>query len=116
MTRELAEIEDRATKVFLTKPYWAQKYNNAPEGAKEYYRLVFAYSVCGTASGDGSCSLANIQEEKKRIYRAMDDESWNYIMKNATHAEAQGLYVVRKYMQGKPGMKCGYWLKGSKTK
>ena len=27
MTSELAEIEDRTTKVFLTKPYWAKKYD-----------------------------------------------------------------------------------------
>ena len=112
MTRELAEIEDRATRVFLTKPYWARKYENAPEGAKEYYRLMFANSVGGLAKGDGDIDIGSMDEERDRIYTTMDNESWDYIMKNACHAEALGLYVVRKYMQGKPGMKCGYWLKG----
>lgn len=111
MTKELAEIEDRATKVFLTKPYWANKYENAPEGAKEYYRLMFANSVGSLAKGDGDFDIGSMDEERDRIYTTMDDESWDYILHNACHAEALGLKIVRDYMQGKPGMKCGYWRK-----
>ena len=110
VNRELAEIEDRATKVFLTKPYWAKKYVNAPEGAKEYYRLMFANSVWAFAKGDAECSMECVDEERDRIYTTMDDESWDYVLHNACHAEALGLYVVRKYMQGQIGKKCGYWL------
>ena len=112
MTRELAEIEDRATRVFLTKPYWARKYENAPEGAKEYYRLMFANSVGGLAKGDGEFDIESMDEERDRIYTTMDNESWDYILHNAAHAEALGLKIVRDYMQGKTGMKYGYWLKG----
>ena len=111
MNRELAEIEDRATKVFLTKPYWAKKYENAPEAAKEYYRLMFANSAGGLAKGDGDFDIESMDEERDRIYTTMDNESWDYIMKNACHAEALGLHVVRKHMQGQPGKKYGYWLK-----
>ena len=111
MTRELAEIEDRATKVFLTKPYWARKYETAPEGAKEYYRLMFANSVGGLAKGDGDFDIGSMDEERDRIYTTMDNESWDYILRNAAHAEALGLKIVRDHMQGKTGMKFGYWRK-----
>ena len=110
MNSELMKIEERATKIFLEKPYWAKKYVNAPEGEKEYYRLMFANSVWAFAKGDAECSMECVYEERDRIYTTMDDESWDYVLHNACHAEALGLYVVRKYMQGQIGKKCGYWL------
>jgi len=107
---ELMEIEQRATKIFLEKPYWAKKYVNAPEGAKEYYRLMFANSVWGLAKGDAECSMESMDEERDHIYTTMDDESWDYVLHNACHAEALGLKIARRFMQGKPGVKYGYWL------
>ena len=47
MTRELIEFEEKATEIFLQKPYWAKRYVNAPEEAKEYYRMIFANSLGG---------------------------------------------------------------------
>ena len=111
MNKELKEIEDKATEIFREKPYWASKYENAPEGAKEYYRLMFAVSVWGLAKGDGECDADGVDEERDRIYQTMDDESWDYVLRNAGHCEALGLHIARKYMQGKPGTKFGYWLK-----
>jgi len=111
MNKELTEIENMATKVFLEKPYWAKKYENAPEGAKEYYRLMFANSVLCLAKGDAECSMESMDEERDRIYTTMDDESWDYVLHNACHAEALGLKIARRFMQGKAGMKYGYWFK-----
>ena len=62
MTKELMEYEQKATEIFLTKPYWAKRYNNAPEGAKEYYRITFANSIGGSASGDGDFDYAELDE------------------------------------------------------
>ena len=42
--------------------------------------------------------------------RTMDDESWDYVLANAGHAEALGLYRARSEMQGKPEVKFGSWL------
>ncbi len=113
MNSELMEIEQRATKIFLEKPYWARKYVNAPEGAKEYYRLMFAVSVWCLAKGDAECSMESVREERDRIYTTMDDESWDYVLHNAECAEALGLYIVRKHMQGQTDKKSGYWLRGN---
>ena len=33
------------------------------------------------------------------------------VLHNACHAEALGLHIVRKHMQGQSGKKVGYWLK-----
>ena len=95
MTRELIEFEEKATEIFLQKPYWAKRYVNAPEEAKEYYRMIFANSLGGLASGDGTFDYAELDEQKDRLYSTMSDESWKYIMDNTTHAEALGLQISR---------------------
>ena len=96
MTKELMEYEKKATEIFLQKPYWAKKYNGAPEEAKEYYRMTFANSIGGLASGDGEFDDAELDEQKDRLYRTMSDEAWKYILDNACHAEALGLNMTRK--------------------
>lgn len=96
MTRELIEFEEKATEIFLQKPYWAKRYVNAPEEAKEYYRMIFANSIGGLASGDGEFDDAELDEQKERLYSTMSDESWKYILDNACHAEALGLNMARK--------------------
>ena len=64
MTRELIEFEEKATEIFLQKPYWAKRYVNAPEEAKEYYRMIFANSIGGLASGDGSWMMLNLTSRR----------------------------------------------------
>ena len=64
MTRELIEFEEKATEIFLQKPYWAKRYVNAPEEAKEYYRMIFANSIGGLASGDGSLMMLNLTSRR----------------------------------------------------
>ena len=96
MTTELIEFEEKATEIFLQKPYWAKRYVNAPEEAKEYYRMIFANSIGGLASGDGEFDDAELDEQKERLYSTMSDESWKYILDNACHAEALGLNMARK--------------------
>lgn len=97
---------------FRENPYWKGVYDNAPEGAKSYYRLMFAMTLLGTVAKDGQVDMASIgaDEERDRIYHTMDDESWDYVLANAGHAEALGLHIARKKMQGKPDVKFGSWL------
>ena len=113
MTKELQELEDKGMDVFMSKSQWKERYDNAPEMAKSYYRLMFAMTLLGTVAKDGQVDMASIgaDEERDRIYHTMDDSSWNYILANAGHAEALGLYIARQKMQGKPEVKFGSWLK-----
>ena len=112
MTTTLQELEDKGVGIFMSKPQWKERYGDAPEGAKSYYRLMFAMTLLGTVAKDGQVDMASIgtDEERDRIYHTMDDESWDYVLANAGHAEALGLYIARRKMQGKPEVKFGSWL------
>lgn len=112
MTKELEELETKGVEIFTSKSRWESKYNNAPNGAKEYYRLMFALSIAAMVSNGGQVDMARLgaDEERDRIYQTMDDESWDYVLANAEHAEGLGLYIARKHMQGKPNVKYGDWL------
>ena len=105
MTKALLELEDKGVGIFMSKPQWKERYDNAPEGAKSYYRLMFAMTLLGTVAKDGRVDMASIgaDEERDRIYHTMDDESWDYVLSNAGHAEALGLYIARSEMQGEAG-------------
>ena len=112
MNANLKELEDKATAMFLEKTDWKERYDKAPTKAKDYYRLMFASSAIGILAGDGTGDISafGIPEERDRMYHALDDEAWNYLLKNASHAEAQGLYITRRHMQGKPDVKYGDWM------
>ena len=112
MTTTLQKLEDKGVGIFMSKPQWKERYGDAPEGAKSYYRLMFAMTLLGTVAKDGQVDMAGIgtDEERDRIYHTMDDESWDYVLANAGHAEALGLYIARSKMQGKPEVKFGSWL------
>ena len=112
MTKALQELEDKGLDIFMSKPQWKERFDKAPEGAKSYYRLVFAMTLLGTMSKNGQVDMASIgaDEERDRIYHTMDDESWDYVLGNAGHAEALGLHIARMKMQGKPDVKFGSWL------
>lgn len=108
------QLEDKALSGFMKSLHWRRVYENAPEGAKEYYRLMFGISTGALASGgdvEGTVKKFSFAEERDRIYTTMDEKSWQYIMRNAGHAEAQGLYIVKHFMQGKIGARYGYWFK-----
>ena len=110
MTPELQKLEEKATALFSKNDFWRRRYEEAPEAAKEYYRLMFAGSTAAMVK-DGS-PARGFEEERDRLYREMDDATWDYILSHAIHAEALGLKIVKDHMQGKPeGTKFGYWLK-----
>ena len=77
MTKALQELEDKGVGIFMSKPQWKERYDNAPEGAKSYYRLMFAMTLRGTVAKDGQVDMASIgaDEERDRIYHTMDDRS-----------------------------------------
>lgn len=112
MVVELKELEDKATEVFRLNSHRRRIYDGAPAKAKEYYRLMFALSIAAMVSNGGQVDMARLgaDEERDRIYQTMDDESWDYVLANAEHAEGLGLYIARKHMQGKPNVKYGDWL------
>lgn len=99
MTKELEAIEAKATEIFTSKPYWGEKYNNAPEKAKAYYRLMFAVSLGVFAKGNGDCPIEGVREERDRVYQSLDDEAWDYLLKHGEHAESLGLAMYRMKMQ-----------------
>ena len=110
MTDVVRELEEKATAIFLKREHWRAKYEKAPSGAKEYYRLMFALSLGLLSTGEDVTKKVDASEERDRLYHSMDDESWDYILANAGHAEALGLAIVRKHMQGHPEVKCGSWI------
>ena len=111
MTEALKTLEDRGKELFLKRPEWKRRFDDAPPLAKDYYRLMWAMSVKGIASGDGECDMTALgaDAERDRIYTTMDDEAWTYVLRNAYYAEALGLAIVRKHMQGQIGKRFGYW-------
>jgi hypothetical protein len=111
MTEALKTLESKAEEIFLKRPDWKRRFEEAPPLAKDYYRLMWAMSIKGIASGNGKCDMAALgaEEERDRIYTIMDDEAWTYVLRNAGHAEALGLAIVRKHMQGQIGKRFGYW-------
>ena len=111
MTDALKVLEDKGEEFFLKHPEWKRRFEDAPPLAKDYYRIMWAMSVKGIASGDGECDMAalGMDAERDRIYTTMDDEAWMYVLRNAYHAEALGLAIVRKHMQGQIGKRFGYW-------
>ena len=50
------------------------------------------------------------EDEKNDIFRTMDDESWDYVIRNAGGPAKCGLHDVRIHMQGKEGVKMGDWF------
>lgn len=99
MKEELKILEDKATEIFCQKPHWKKIYDGAPEKAKDYYRLMFANSVGVMAKGFEGLGDFDMDAERDRVYQGLGDEDWKYLMENAGHAEAQGLYIVRQKLR-----------------
>ena len=111
---KLAELEEAAVASFCRNPGWKREYDAAPEGAKRYYRHTFAFSV-GAMGYGGREELVKLlaeafEDEKNDIFRTMDDESWDYVIRNAGGPAKCGLHDVRIHMQGKEGVKMGDWF------
>ncbi len=72
-------------------------YDNAPEGAKRFYRRGPGYS----------------EKSVYDLYRTMGDDSWNYII---AHAETEHLKAdladIRAHMQGQPKGTNMFWWRG----
>lgn len=112
---KLAELEEAALARFCKNPYWRKEYEQAPEGAKRHYRHTFGFSV-GVIGGGGDEQTLKLlaeafEDEKNDIYRTMDDESWDYVIRNAAGVAKCGLHDVRIHMQGKKDVKVGDWFK-----
>lgn len=113
---KLAELEEVAVASFCRNPGWKREYDAAPEGAKRYYRHTFAFSVgaigCGGREELVKLLAEAFEDEKNDIYRTMDDESWDYVIRNAGSVATKcGLHAARIHMQGRPGAKYGDWFK-----
>ena len=72
-------------------------YDNAPEGAKRFYRRGPTYS----------------EKPVYNLYRTMSDASWDYIIANAEteHLKAD-LADIRAHMQGQPKGTNMFWWRG----
>ena len=113
---KLAELEEAAVASFCRNPGWKREYDTAPEGAKRYYRHTFAFSVgaigCGGREELVKLLAEAFEDEKNDIYRTMDDESWDYVIRNAGSVATKcGLHAARIHMQGRLGAKYGDWFK-----
>lgn len=113
---KLAELEEAALARFSKNPAWKKEYDGAPEGAKRYYRHSFGFSTGAIGSGGDEKTLKLLSEafadERDDIYRTMDDESWDYVIRNAGSVATKcGLHAARIHMQGRPGAKYGDWFK-----
>lgn len=111
---KLAELEEAALAHFCENPAWRREYERAPEGAKRYYRHTFGFSVGAIGSGCDGQTLKLLadafEDEKNDIYRTMDDESWDYVIRNAGGPAKIGLHQCRIHMQGKKNVKVGDWF------
>ena len=113
---KLAELEEASLAHFCENPGWRKEYERAPEGAKRYYRHTFGFSVGVMGSGGSEEALKlfvdAFADERDDIYRTMDDESWDYVIRNAGSVVTKcGLHAARVHMQGRPGAKYGDWFK-----
>ena len=112
---KLAELEEAALAHFCENHGWRKEYERAPEGAKRYYRHTFGFS-CGVIGCGGSEESVQLfaeafAEGRDDIYRTMDNESWDYVIKNAGSVAAKiGLRTARVHMQGREGAKYGDWF------
>lgn len=73
-------IEKGHTRYFKNS-YWKSLYDDAPDGAKKYYDLIFSQQ-------DGGNDKENDDEFKKRMeasYRNMTDADWDYLISNTTN-------------------------------
>lgn len=111
---KLAGLEEASLAHFCENPGWRKEYERAPEGAKRYYRHSFGFSAgaigCGCDEQTLKLLSAAFEDEKNDIYRTMDDESWDYVIRNAGGPAKCGLHDVRVHMQGKEGVKVGDWF------
>lgn len=52
MTKDYDKFCQQAFDEFMANPLWAGRYNNAPEGAKRFFKAEFAYSYSATHGGE----------------------------------------------------------------
>jgi len=85
--------------------YWKDVYNNAPEGAKEYYRVNFAITRGVLSAMDDSNIPVELEKELYNIYHTMDDACWRYVLSMTSGPSKLGLGKIWKSIrikQGKP--------------
>lgn len=88
--------EARETELRRTE-YGRTIYDNAPEGAKRFYRRGPGYS----------------EKPIYDLYRTMDDASWDYIIAHAETVHLKDdLADIREHMQGQPKGTNMFWWRG----
>lgn len=60
---------------FVKNPYWRSIYDNAPEKAKQFYRIRFAYA-------EKAISSVERNEEILELYKEFTPEDWDYVISN----------------------------------
>lgn len=77
---ENVKEEQGALNVFTRNPYYKKLYDEAPDGAKSYYRNCFVGSL--KALGD-KYDGADANERLHAILLALTDEDWAYLKSHA---------------------------------
>lgn len=72
--------EEGALKVFRRNPYYRKLYDDAPDGAKSYYRGCFVGSL--EALGDQYKEMSG-EKQFHAILLALTDEDWDYLKHHA---------------------------------
>lgn len=83
--------------------YWKDVYDNAPEGAKEYYRVTFAISKGVLEDMDSEKIPEALESELYDIYHKMDDDCWKYILSKTSGPSKLGLGRIWKRIRAREG-------------
>lgn len=89
--------EHGALKVFTKNPFYKKLYDEAPDGAKSYYRNCFVGSL--KALGD-KYDGADANERLHAILLALTDEDWEYLKSHAPSITiACGMKVAQRTIE-----------------
>lgn len=92
---ELTENENAALKEILKNDYYRKLYEEAPDGAKAYYRNSFLGSLLAMKDGNGEEDA--VDDERNEILKLLADEDWKYLKSHAPNAVvACGLHATQQ--------------------
>ena len=81
------------------RPSFRKIYEEAPDGAKAYYRGTCLTTV--KAMGDGHISSPDEEADWEKLLHSLTDEDWEYLKSHApTAVVACGLHITQSRIRG----------------